>query len=320
MLEFEHHLDADTSAEDRRFFTLARVAYLDLVKEIMLLEDALRDHTHLIRADVYQLPAFTDDDIGQAPEAIPITPYTGQSALELALSHLHSFKLDQEHSGRIIKRLPGIVAIEHREPLSLLMRIAAVNRKKQELHDLILAHCPSRDARFMLLVNIIPNVVKLKAFRDLLFANRPLYSVGFSWKHRQSILRLSKSKLMAMLDKSLAYYQSRFPLSPKTEQIQKERDLISQYPATSHFVQARDLRVAPAMNLRYLPDTDNFLPGRAPVDMIAHSPLLVINQSPRVHPLKPYDIQHAGTASNRYGELVLPRLCVYFDPRASNTS
>lgn len=303
--------------DDRRYLNTVRLNYRNLMDEITLFEDELRQHASLLHAEVYQLPSFTDDDIGQQPESIEVQAITGEPAFSLALSHLHSFNLDYDHSGRIIKRLPGLLAVEHRDPFSLMKRLVNVNAKKAELHAEI-KKCPNNDMRFIMLTQAIPNVVKLKAFRDLLFANRPLYSVGFSWKHRQSIQRMGKSALLAMLNVSLNYHQTRFPLSEKTEQIKRDIDAISRYPSTSAFIQCRSLRVAPAMNLRYVKDTPVFISGlKAPVDMIAHSPLLVVNHYPKLHPLKAYLIDNAGINTQPYGEPVIPRLGIYFDAKRS---
>lgn len=314
----DEHLATHFSSDERKLLNTARLLYVDLLRDICLFEEAVLEKSTLIDAHVFQLPSFTDDDIGEIPTAIDVTPLTGQRALECTMLHLHALEQEHDHSARIIKRLPGIIALSHPEPDSLRARIFTINQKKAQFHLKLIELCPDPNKRFELLVMAMPNVVKLKVFRDILFANRPLYSVGFSWKHRQSKKKLGKHELLAMLDKSLAYYQKRFPLSEKTRDIEIERDTISAYPATSRFVQARSLRVAPAMNLNYVKHTAKHIDtASAPVDMIAHSPLFVFNQSLKIHPLKPYNIENAGQTAKVEHELVLPRLCIYFDPTGS---
>lgn len=312
--DIQHEEPNQEDASQRRFFGLIRVSYTDLLDSIALLVDELLERSTIENACVFELPAFDDNDIGSPPEHIPIVLHQGDDALKLALRHIQSFKLDNEHSGRIIKRLPGLISLSHPEPVSVLSRMAIINHKKSELHKLIIQSHPDKNKRFLQLVDILPNLVKLKAFRDLLFANRPLYSVGFSWKHRKSMKRLSKRQLLDMLNKTLSYYESRFPLSPYNDIVQNELSLISQYPATSRFIMARNLRVAPAMNLRYEKDTDVILSElKAPVDMIAHSPLFVFNQSIKLHPLKPYCSQDARPPEAPRNRLVIDRLSIYED-------
>jgi hypothetical protein len=133
------------------------------------------------------------------------------------------------------------------------------------------------------------------------------------------VQRFGKAQLMATLETNLSYYQKRFPLTNKPQEIAEEIAIISQYPATSCFIQARSLRVAPAMNLNYVKHTVKYIESAsAPVDMIAHSPLFVFNQDVKIHPLKPYDVANAGTSKVHGKELLLPRISVYFDAESSS--
>ncbi|MAA94503.1 MAG: hypothetical protein CML22_07465 [Rheinheimera sp.] len=313
-----HDNDSPNEQDTRRFTGRIRLAYQNLLDECSLLEEALLEQSSLIQAQVYMLPRFDDNDVGVTPTTIPVTAHQGEDALKLALSHIKSFKLDEKHSGRIIKRLPGVIVLSHPQALSLLQRMATINLKKAELHKLIIDSHPDKNKRFLQLVDTLPNLVKLKAFRGVLFANRPLYSVGFTWKHRQSRQKLSKRNLIQLLDKTLEYYASYQPLSPYNEIVQKEKALISQYPATSRFIMARSLRVSPSMNLRYLKETAVHIDGlKAPVDMIAHSPLFVFNQDVKLHPLKDYSVEDARPPRALPNPLVIDRLCVYEDSRGS---
>lgn len=306
--------DQDT----RRAMGLIRLSYQNLLDELSLLEEALLEQSTLIQAHVYELPLFEDEDIGTPPTDIPLITHHAHDALALALNHMKSFKLDEKHSGRIIKRLPGVIVLSHPHAMSVLQRMATINVKKAALHKEIIDSHPDKNKRFLQLVDILPNLVKLKAFRDLLFANRPLYSVGFTWKHRQSVQKLSKRMLIDMLDKTLKYYSSRYPLSPYNQVVQEERALISQYPATSRFIMARNLRVSPSMNLRYLKDTPVLIDGiKAPADKIAHSPMFIFNQDVKLHPLKPYSSDNVNPPRAIPNPLVLPRLYVYEDTRRS---
>lgn len=317
MHDNENALDELTDAQ-RSLLHQVKTSFYDLRNEISLFEDSLLDEAELMYAHAYRLPNYTDEDIGQWPETIDVSPLQGLNALKYTLEHIKNLTMPHDHSGRIIQRIPGIIGLSHPDPQSLRLRIATINKKKHEFHAWLKHHLPDPNVRFLLLTNAMPNVVKLKAFRDILFTNRELYSVGFTWKHRQSINPLKKAALLLNLEKTMAYYKSRFPLSPKWEDVEREITIISRYPSTSAFLQVRDLRVSPSMNLRYQANAPVYIPDRkAPTDMIAHSPLFVFNQEVRIHPLKPYFLDNDRTPYQPKGELVIPRLNVYFDPKRS---
>ncbi|MCF4010617.1 DNA replication terminus site-binding protein [Rheinheimera sp. UJ63] len=305
--------------DDGEFAARVQLSFADIRSELTLFENELNDHSSLIRAEVFRLPPFHDDDIGEWPEHISVDTITGDDAYQIAMAHLKSMDLEHDHSNRIIPRLPGIICVSHPDPLSMLARLATINKKKADFHQMVLSSHSNRDVRFEALLRSMPNVVKLKAFRGTLFANRALYSVGFTWKNRRASKHLTKKQLLDMLDKTISYYEKRFPLSEKGEAVHEEKRVISQYPATSRFLMTRPLRVAPAMNLRYIKDAPLYLGPdlKAPVDMIAHSPLFVFNQNVKCHPLKPFLADEAPKPKVIDRPLVIKRLSVYFDPIAS---
>lgn len=291
---------------------IIKATYQNLLDCLANFEHAVRHESELLEAVVYKLPAFTNEDIKEKISEIHIDKIEGSIAVSMALSHLKDHKLDADRSGRIIKRLPGVIVLNHNEPLSMHLLINQINALKQEFHALIVKHYPDKNQRFLALKQLLPDLVKLMAIRDVLHVHKPLYSVGFTWKIRKVIKHMTKKQVMAMLLKTKEYYARRQQLSLYNEKLAEEIDHISSYPAASRFFMERPIRVAPAMNLRYIKDaTSYFSDKKAPVDMIAHSPLWVFNETPKIHPLKDYTTDHYQLPEPPTEPLVIKRLDLY---------
>lgn len=295
--------------------TLIKTTYQNLLDCLNNLDEAIRQDCELMHAVVYKLPKFTNDDIKEKITEIYVEKYEGAQALSMALSHLKLHKLDADRSGRIIKRLPGVVLLQHPQPLSMHLLLNQINDLKQEFHALIIKHYPDKNKRFLALKDLTPDLVKLMAIRDVLHTPQPLYSVGFTWKIRKAIKNMNKEDVMAMLKKTKEYYAKRQQLSLYNEVLEEEIAHISSYPASSMFFLERPIRVSPAMNLRYVKDGVPFFlqtpHKKPPVDMVAHSPLWIFNGSPKIHPLKDYTIEHYQPPELPTEPLVLKRLNLY---------
>ena len=295
---------------------LISAIYNELIEHQRLLMATIKDDASLSSACVYTYPKYSDADIGKPVEEIPISPFTGEAALSRALAHLFDHKLDESRSGRLVRRLPGTIVIEHPEPISLLRRMHKVNQLKNELQEHIQAISPDLKKRHELISRILPDLVRIMATRDILYANKPLISVGFTWKHRQSSKTMGKSALLDTLQKTVDYFKTHQPAMNKHPHVEEEMDIISRYPANTRFVQVRPIRVSPAMNLRYQANAERFIPDvRSPVDMVAHSPLWIVNQIPVVHPFHSYDSNSRNQSPRErvslYNSLVIPRLHIY---------
>jgi DNA replication terminus site-binding protein len=297
---------------------MLKAVYQQLLEHQRLFAQIVQHDAQLQSACVYTYPNYTDKDIGKPVNEIPITPYRQEAALSRAINHLFVHKLDQTRSGRLVKRLPGTVVLQYDEPSELLQRMHTINGLKNQLHQLITQLSPDLKQRHDIIKHILPDLVKIMAYRDILFANKPLISVGFTWKHRQSSKTMGKSALMQMLQKTAQYFKTHQPAMNKHQPVEEEIALISKYPASTRFSCVRPLRVSPAMNLRYVQDTDRFInEHKAPIDMVAHSPLWIVNQHPKIHSFHSYTAQEdvdeteRHSRGSKYTQLVIPRLHIY---------
>lgn len=266
-----------------------KISYADIQERLRLLFDVIDDKATDIRAYVFQLPSPSNDDIGDKPTLIPVTPFTEDTAYQLAKAHSFLHTLNQERSGRVLPRLPGIVMIEHPDPLDCLSRMADINRAKDDFKKQVKNISTDKNVRFREVSKAFPDLVKLQTFRHLLFLNASAQTVGFSWVNRNSVKCYKKLDVIDLLQKADGYYKDRQPLSDFLELVQKEQVRIGEYPPDAEFVIRRPQRITPMMNVRYYSPKNAILPNQnMPANIVAHSPLFVFNHSPKVHDLNTY--------------------------------
>lgn len=291
--------------------------HIDEFTEFMLSKGELK------AAAVYEYPSHTDDDVAQVPDSIPLTPVFDQAALLLALDSLKQNTIRDDQSGRIVPRLPGAIVYHHPDPLECIGRLERINELKNELADAILAISPDKDVRFDVVKDALPLLIKKVATRHVIYANRPVKAVSFSWAHRYAGKSLSKSQVEDMLAKSLTY-SNKHTLSDPRFGLQVEEDMvtISRLPANSRFVIRREIRVTPMLNLNYEKDSVPYLQARpssktptalSPKNYVAHSPVFIFAGEPRLFPFENYTGRTGPgqQASREPIELIIPRLHLY---------
>jgi DNA replication terminus site-binding protein len=300
-----------------------RATYKLLGDHIDAFTEMLFGKGELKTAVVYAYPAHTDDDIAQVPDSITLTPVCDQAALLLALDSMKQNTIRDDQSGRIVPRLPGAIVYHHPEPLECIGRLERINELKNELADVILAISPDKDVRFDVVKDALPLLIKKVATRHVIYANRPVKSVSFSWAHRYAGKSLTKPQVEDMLAKSLMY-SNKHTLSDPRFGLQIEEDMltISRLPAHSRFVIRREIRVTPMLNLNYEKDSAPYLASRpssktpsavSPKNYVAHSPVFIFEGNPRLYPFESYagrsGLGQQGARDTL--ELIIPRLHLY---------
>lgn len=291
--------------------------HIDAFAEHLLAKGTLK------AATVYEYPAHTDDDVAQVPDSIPLQPVADHTALLLALDSLKQNTIRDDQSGRIVPRLPGAIVYHHPDVLECIARLERINMLKNELADAILAISPDKDVRFDVVKDALPLLIKKVATRHVIYANRPVKSVSFSWAHRYAGKTLTKPQVVDMLAKSLIY-SNKHTLSDPRFGLQVDADLltISQLPDHSRFVIRRDIRVTPMLNLNYEKNSAPYLSTRpssttptavAPKNYVAHSPVFIFEGNPRLYTFESYRGKSAAQPQTPRDplELVIPRLHLY---------
>lgn len=304
---------------------LLKTCYQHLCDHIDSFTEYLLAGGELISATVYEYPTYTNDDIDEWPEHIKLSPIHGEQALVLALDWMKKNSIIDVQSGRIVPRLPGTIVYNHPNFLECLHRLERINIEKNHLKEAILHISENKDIRFESVKNALPNLIKKVATRHFIYANRPVKSVSFSWAHRQTGEKKTKQQVLQLLQKSLDYRNKNSIADPNfTEKVEQEIIKISQLPNLSRFVIRRPIRVTPMLNLNYMKDTTPHLVQRAssmspfalaPKNYVAHSPVFIFNDFPKVYPFQDYEekANHRISSAPIKGEsLVIERLHLYW--------
>lgn len=305
--------------------TLLKTCFRHLCDHIDSFTEYLLSTGELIEATVYQYPAYTDEDIDDWPETIELMPVHGKKGLVMALDWMKQNSIIDEQSGRIVPRLPGTIVYHHPNHLECLMRLERINLEKNQLKQAILQISTDKDIRFEAVKNALPNLIKKVATRHFIYANRPVKSLSFSWAHRQTGENKNKQQVLEMLQKSLDYRNKNSIADPHfAEKVEQEIIKISQLPHQSRFVIRRPIRVTPMVNLNYIKSSEPHLAQRAaskmplalsPKNYVAHSPVFVFNDNPKIYQFQNYvrSADHTTSPLTMPGEtLVVERLHLYW--------
>tara|TARA_Y100000780_G_C13694809_1_gene421101 strand:+ start:10949 stop:11860 length:912 start_codon:yes stop_codon:yes gene_type:complete len=264
-----------------------------LQEHLRLLNDDINNSCTLVKAIAFGLPDYDDDDVGEVVSEIPVTRYEGEEVLDKTLLHMSTMKLDHKRSGRMMKRLPGIICMHANDPLHLLLRMQKVNQIKEQFKQTVLEISPDVNVRFELMKDAVPDLIKLALYRRILYLDRPAYSVGISWANRHSRKNLTRAEVISMLETTLGYYANRPAESHKASLVEDELKLVARSKSLKFYIK-RPLRVAPTYNVKYekhaesmLVDLERSEPA-AIKNAIAHSPIWIFNNQPKIHELESY--------------------------------
>lgn len=278
-----------------------RVNYQNIKRHLELFIGCLVSSSD-IHATVFELPKLTPDDVGKTVEHISVIPHEGEYALSLYCTHLlnHNIHSDQE-SGRLAKRLPGFIIAKTNNANELIERVCIINKLKSEFEKQILALSPDVDKRFEIVKSELPGLIKLSATRKLLMANKPkLHRIGFAWSTRKSMKKESRKEVLTRLDNSQTYgHQGSIDPSAWQEMVEREKRSVINSNDTNEFKTVRPIRITPVANITYIEDD-----VKRATSMIAHSPILILNQTPKLGQLVDYPNRKSREQEPRYKEVV----------------
>jgi DNA replication terminus site-binding protein len=294
--------------------TKLKVDYNDINDRLTLVFNMIYEDATSMTADVFELPPPTNEDVGKSPESISVLHHRDHVAKMMARQHYFKHTLNAERSGRVLPRLPGVVFVEHPHALDCMQRLADINQRKDAFQHFLKSSIPGdKNERFRTVSHALPDLVKLQLSRHVLFLDCRAKTIGFSWANRHSIKRLSKEDVLSMLAITDNYYKERQPLSDFIDIVAKEISYIDSFSQHTQFVIRRPLRIAPMMNVSFqLPKVSAIATHKNASNIVAHSPILVFNQQPKIRGLKNYvkknNVNDSGAHTTK---LVIPRLHLY---------
>jgi DNA replication terminus site-binding protein len=284
-----------------------RSSHANLLLHIQLLTrimgECLSSH-----ATVYQFPDHTQEDIGVDPEVVPIIAHSGQAAIEKALLHYSHFQTDKNQPGAFVRKLAGTLLIECSKSteLEIRQRIEAINRMKQEFEQLILSLSPLPDVRFELFRNALPYQCKLSITRQIPVALPSIRRINYAWTNRKVGGNFKRDDLLNKIKLARSQPKPSDMMDEWLSCLDYEERLIASYPKSAVFIERRQSRVTAMMKLHY-PQ------GHKPKEtsLHAHSPLIIINDKPKISQLKTYIRPDKPEQPEAKYQLVIPRLCLY---------
>lgn len=261
--------------------------YAHLRSHIQALHPLIHNSILNPQSCVFTLPSLSQDDIGEAFPDITPTAVDAVMARHAYLDHSLDMTLQHDQTGQMAKRLPGYIVLNTPDEQEILERIEVINRLKTSLDTYIQTHAgKTPDTRFEVVSQAIPNLVRKALSRRLLVAPSDTFSVSFSWSHSSS---RSKAQPRVYWEEKLE--RSRVAKAEHVDEeawntmIDMEKQALMAANDVSHFRVIRPLRVNPIINVKYAKDDEGAFKKTT---MIAHSPLLILNQQPKCFPLRSY--------------------------------
>lgn len=283
-----------------------RSEYESLRYHIRLLTDMLEDLAS--SATVYQFPDHTQEDIGVEPSIIPIVKHTGKLAIEKALLHYTHFKTDQHQPGPFVHKLAGTLLIECSPAVEqeIRGRVAAINRLKQNFEKLILSLSPVPDVRFEKFKDALPNLCKLSITRQIPLAKAQIKRINYAWTNRKVGGNITRDALHKKIQTARMQPKPSDVMGDWLDCLDREEARVLSYPKSAIFIEIRQSRIAAMMKLHYPAD------HKPPETTLhAHSPLIILNDKPRISELKTYIKPENTEPTEAKYELIIPRLSLY---------
>ncbi|TQF66187.1 DNA replication terminus site-binding protein [Pseudoalteromonas luteoviolacea] len=269
--------------------------------------EVLQSATLMSDSGVYTLPSLSGNDIAQELAHIEPVMLTGQAALYQFATHSINFILREKHPGVMAHRLPGCLCFKTEHESELRERITLVNRLKSEFDQFIQLHAGNNtDERFETVSQAVPFLIRKAAARNVLMAPSNTFSVSFSWSHSTSRSAVKpRSYWYEKLDRTLVATQSDVNAEGWAQAIAQEKRALANANDTELFQVIRPLRVTPINNIKFNRVADG---THRKTTMVAHSPILVFNDEPKISTMKPY---HGARIKKREVEPIIERLHLY---------
>lgn len=283
-----------------------RADLANIKTHIQLLAQLLEQQT--LDATVYELPQWSEGDLGTEPDVIPVKSITGAEAVARALHHLTDFSMTEDMPGVFAKRLPGTIFIECNQEAELEIRgrIAQINALKDQYAQLIASISPHLNTRFLVFKDAVPLTSKKAICRHLFVPAPGIRRLTYSWVRRKVGGVYTRDELLREVAKA-----REFPAQYKTPEewqcsLDIEEETLMQYSPQAQFMEKRQTRITPMAKITYAPE-------HKPVQTTVHthSPLFIINSKPTVGILRTYLLAEKDKQAEVTGELVLPRRSIY---------
>jgi DNA replication terminus site-binding protein len=288
--------------QDFRLMSQIKEEFFHLVEHVDSLNAFLHSHTDLT-ATVFEMPVGNVDDVGM--EHIDVTPrlISGRQAIELALMHFSDFRMHLKQAGVMSKRLPGIVFVNTDNEHELQQRVTLINQKKDEFMSLVQSVSKSHDEQFEMMKNAVPMVIRKAIGRHIpCYQSGVINRIRFSMSRRSS---MSKAQLrnvwLEKLDRSRKYVAGKVDVESWLDQIDIEQRHLSSLPEDALLRIERPLRKVPIANV--------FLEEGTKTTLVAHSPILIMNDTFKVKGFRPYKGNAKGEEAPR--EPIIPRWHLY---------
>ncbi|RXF00238.1 DNA replication terminus site-binding protein [Pseudoalteromonas sp. PS5] len=207
-------------------------------------------HSEIIKANFYELPAVKKQDEEIAPKQIPILKLDGEDAKKKCINSFRDIFLSGRESGKLLQRFPGLLLVNDPRD-TIKSRVAEVNLAKENFKNTIL-EISNNDARFEAVHNAVPDLITLAAYRKIHCESEPPFSVRFTWMKKHATRVLTKDAALQMLNRSSIYSNPRMIDQEKWKQlVEQEKYRVSSLSESAKLRIRRPTRVTPEVNVRY---------------------------------------------------------------------
>lgn len=202
----------------------------------------------LQEAHVFPLPPVAQGEEHDPIEHIEVGYLSGSDALEATLAAYRDHTMRPGCSTKATMRLPGLLRFPASCAESLRPLVMAINDHKLAFKELV-QQAGSRDQKFELVHLALPGTITLQVYRQISMLEGDLFSMGFTWADKQSIKRVTREQVLAMLEVSRGYCPG---LSTKEEWnslIDREVNDVRRVPAGVELRIRRPVKTHPMINL-----------------------------------------------------------------------
>lgn len=207
-----------------------------------------------------------------------------------------------------MRKLAGTLLIECNKSneLEIRQRIDIINQLKIKFEQLILSLNPSPDVRFEMFRDALPNLCKLSITRQIPLALPTVSRINYAWTNRKVGGNYKRDDLLKQIKVARTKPKPSDTMGEWLACLDHEEKMISSYPRTAIFIERRQSRVTAMMKLHYPM-------GHKPreTSVHAHSPLIIINDKPKIGELKTYLKPDKPEQPEEKYQLIIPRLCLY---------
>ncbi|MGB6189824.1 DNA replication terminus site-binding protein [Aeromonas molluscorum] len=261
----------------------------------------------LLEAQVYPLPPVLQGQEHDPISQITVGQLCGEAAREAAIAAYQYHGARPGCSTKSTQRLPGWLRFPASCAAQISTLVEEINHCKQGFKAQV-QQAGGRDEKFELVHNALPGVITLQIYRQLSLLRGELHSLGFTWADKQTIRRLSREQVIAMLERSRHYVPMLSNPSQWQQMVDQEVYDIRRLPADAQLRIRRPVKTHPMVNLLWR-DRE---PSKQQIK--ASLPLLLCTDSaPLIKPLGHYPPKLRQPRRDRKGgeRLLIDRMHLY---------